>query len=403
MLKQRSKKTTAGPSTQAVHGNRRANPYHSVAQPIVQTAIYTFEDTADLIDYKEDLLWGRETNRQEYLRYGNPTISAAEARLASIEGADDALLFSSGMAALTTVLLTMLPSGTHIVITDDCYRRTRDFALQFLKRWGIECSVVPMGDYQAMEAAIQPNTRLIVSESPTNPYLRVLDLERVSEIARKHRVKTIVDATFATPFNVRPLEYGIDLVIHSATKYLAGHNDLMAGVAAGRKDLIASFRESLGVLGAVTDPHNAAQLLRGLKTLGLRLERQNTSGQAVAELLEAHPKVEKVWYPGLPSHPEHQIAKRQMRGFGGGVSFTIKGDREATSQFIDALEIPLLAVSLGGTESLVIQPSLMSFYELPPEERLAVGITDNLVRFSLGIEDTEDILQDLEQALDAVP
>jgi cystathionine gamma-synthase len=403
MLKQRSKKLPPGPSTQAVHGNRQANPYHSVAQPIVQTAIYTFEDTADLIDYKEDLLWGRETDRQEYLRYGNPTIRAVEERLASIEGAEDALLFSSGMAALTTVLLTMLPSGTHIVITDDCYRRTRDFALQFLNRWGIGCSVVPMGDYQAMEAAIEPNTRLIVSESPTNPYLRVLDLERVAEIARKHRVKTIVDATFATPFNVRPLEYGIDLVIHSATKYLAGHNDLMAGVVAGRKDPIASFRDSLGVLGAVTDPHNAARLLRGLKTLGLRIERQNASGQAVAELFEAHPKVEKVWYPGLPSHPEHQIAKRQMSGFGGVVSFTIKGDREATSQFIDALEIPLLAVSLGGTESLVIQPALMSFYELSPEERLAVGITDNLVRFSLGIEDTEDILQDLEQALDAVP
>lgn len=403
MLKQKTEKTNSGPSTQAVHGNRQANPYHAVAQPIVQTAIYTFEDTADLINYKEDLLWGRETDRQEYLRYGNPTIRAAEERLASIEGAEDALLFSSGMAALTTVLLTMLPSDTHIVITDDCYRRTREFALRFLKRWGIGCSVVSMGDYQAMEAAIQPNTRLIVSESPTNPYLRVLDLERVSAIARRHKVKTIVDATFATPFNVRPLEYGIDLVIHSATKYLAGHNDQMAGVVAGKAPLIASFRESLGVLGAVTDPQNAAQLLRGLKTLGLRIKHQNNSGQAVAELLEAHPKVERVWYPGLPSHPEHEIAKKQMAGFGGVVSFTIKGDRETTSQFIDALEIPLLAVSLGGTESLVIQPALMSFYEFSPEERLEVGITDNLVRFSLGIEDTEDILQDLEQALELIP
>ncbi len=392
--------TAPGPSTISVHGNRRRNPYHSVAEPIVQTATYSFENTSELVDFMEARMWGREDNgRSEYGRYGNPTVDAAERRLAALEGAPAALLFSSGMAAVTSVLLAMLPAGAHIVITDDSYRRTREFCKTFLKRLGVQCSIVKMGDYDALEAAILENTRLVISESPTNPYLRCLDLERFVEIARRHRVKTLIDATFATPLNLRPLDWGVDLVVHSATKYLAGHNDLLAGVVTGDAGLIASLKNALGVMGAISDPHNAALLLRGLKTLGLRIERQNASGLAVASFLEAHPAVERVWYPGLRSHPDHEIARRYFTGFGGVVSFSVRGDLQATSRFIDRLEIPMIAASLGGVESLIEQPALMSYYELSTEERIALGIPENLVRFSIGIEDTQDLIADLDQSL----
>jgi cystathionine gamma-synthase len=391
--------SSEGPSTKAVHGNRRRNPYSSVPEPVVQAATYSFENTAELCSFMEARMWGNENGRTEYGRYGNPTVSAAEKRLARLEAADDAILFASGMAAITSVLIAMLPTGANLVITDDCYRRTREFCSTFLNRLGISCTVVPMGNYEAMEKAIQSNTRLLLSESPTNPYLRTLDLIRFAEISRKYKVKSIVDATFATPLNVQPITFGVDLVVHSATKYLGGHNDLLAGVVAGEAGLIASLRNALGVLGGIADPSNAALLLRGLKTLALRIAKQNTNGQAVAEFLESHSQIEKVWYPGLPSHPDHQIAKKQMKGYGGVVSFTVKGYLDATSRFIDALQIPLIAASFGGVESLVEQPALMSFYELSTQERLAVGISENLVRLSLGIEDVDDLIADLDQAL----
>ncbi|MGH2592342.1 MAG: trans-sulfuration enzyme family protein [Anaerolineae bacterium] len=298
---------------------------------------------------------------------------------------------------------------------DDAYRRTRQFCLTFLKRLGIEATVVPMGDYAAMEAAIRPNTRLIVSESPTNPYLRVLDLERVADIARRHNVRTLIDSTFATPINQRPIEFGIDLVLHSATKYLGGHNDLLAGAVTGSASFIALLRQQLWMLGAVSDPHNAYLLLRGLKTLALRVARQNENGLRVAGFLEAQPKVERVWYPGLPSHPDHATARAQMSGFGGVVTFEVRGDPStlscagiaghalaAASRLVDAVRIPIIAPSLGGVETLIEQPALMSYYELSTEERLAVGILDNLVRLSLGIEDADDLIADLAQALERV-
>lgn len=392
----------SGICTQSVHAGRRANGYHSLIEPLVQTATYTFEDTADLRRFMEYRLWGPVEGRTEYGRYGNPTIAAVEARLSALEGAGDTVLFASGMAAITTTLMALLSSGDHVVLTDDCYRRTRQFCQAYLSRWGIACTVVETGDYLALENAIRPETKLLVSESPTNPYLRVLDLERFVKIARQHHAKTLVDGTFATPFNVRPLEWGVDLVVHSATKYLSGHNDLLAGSVAGDAYQIAPIRETLGVIGGVSDPHNAALLLRGLKTLGLRIERQNHNGQAVAEFLASHPAVERVWYPGLPSHPDHQLAAQQMKGYGGVVSFTVRGDLEAASRVIDSLRIPLIATSLGGAESLVSQPALMSYFDLSTEERLAIGIRDNLIRLALGIEDTADLLSDLDQALKRV-
>lgn len=393
-----------GKSTRAVHdGVQRRKAYNALNTPIVQTATYTFENTQDLIDFMESKTWGDGHEREEYGRYGNPTVAAVERKLAALDGGGDAVLYASGMSAVTSLLLTVLPAGAHIVMTNDCYRRTRQFCQIFLQRFGIETSVVGVGDYDALEAAIIPGkTRFLISESPTNPYLRVADLERIAELGRRHRVRTMIDSTFATPVNQRPLEWGIDFVIHSATKYLSGHNDLLAGVVVGSADRIKALRDARGVLGGVVDPQNAYLLDRGIKTLGVRVQQQNASAQAVAEFLESHPRIERVWYPGLESHPDHEVASRQMEGFGGVVSFEVAGDLRTTGKFIDALNIPYIAPSLGGVESLIEQPALMSYYEKTTEERLELGIKDNLVRFAVGIEDTNDLLEDLEQALSVI-
>ncbi|MBO9308275.1 MAG: PLP-dependent transferase [Chloroflexi bacterium] len=395
-----------GINTLSVHGgDDRPRAHQAIPMPIIQTATYAFADTADLINFMQHKSWGDGiVGREEYGRYGNPTVRAVESKVAALEGAEDAVLFSSGMAAITSLLLASLPTGAHIVMTSDCYRRTRQFCLTFLKRLGIETTIVPTGDYEALEAAIQPKrTRFIIFESPSNPYLRCVDLERVAEIAKRHRVQTIIDSTFGTPVNQLPLQYGIDYVTHSATKYLGGHHDLLAGVVAARKDRIAALRDARGVLGGIVDPQSAYLLERGLKTLGLRVAQQNATAMRVAQFLEAHPKIERVWYPGLPSHPDHEIAKKQMSGFGGVVSFTVRGTLEQTSQFIDAMQIPYIAPSLGGVDSLIEQPALMSYFDKTPEERLEVGITGNLVRFAIGVEDAEDLIADLEQALRVLP
>lgn len=388
----------AGPSTRAVHGGEaRSKLADAVTEPIVQTATYTFANTAELVAYFE----GR-VEREEYGRYGNPTQRVAERKLAALEGAEDGLLFSSGMAAITTTLFAMLSKGAHVVVTDDAYRRTRQFLLHTLRRYGVDVTVVPAGDYERMEEAIRQTTRVLFSESPTNPYNRILDLERVADIARRHRVKSVIDSTFATPINQRPLDFGIDLVVHSATKYLGGHNDLLAGAVLGSAPLIGGIRDLQGVTGAVPDPFAAYLLIRGIKTLALRVARQNDSAARLAAFLAGHEKVARVHHASLESHPEHAIAKRQMRGFGGVVSFEIRGDLDAGSRLVDACRIPRIAPSLGGVESLIEQPALMSFFELSTEERLQVGITDALIRYSVGIEDADDLIADLTQALEAV-
>ena len=393
----------SGWSTRSVHsGDKRPFPNYSLNLPIFQTATYTFENTEDLRQFMQARLWGPVEGRTEYGRYGNPTLAGVEAKLAQLEGGGEAILFSSGMAAVTTTLLSLLSAGDHLIITDDSYRRTRQFCLTVLKRLGIECSLVPAGELDRLESAIRPETKLIVSESPTNPYLRVLDLERLVQIASRAGVKTLIDSTFATPINQRPLEFGIDLVIHSATKYLAGHNDLLAGVVAGSEYLVALIRQNLWVMGATCDPHAAYLTYRGLKTLALRLARQNQTAQQLAEFLEAHPKVRRVWYPGLASHPDHAVARAQMDGFGGVVSFEVDGGLEAASHLIDSVRLPLIASSLGGVETLIEQPALMSYFELSTEQRLNVGTKDNLVRLSVGIEDADDLIADLAQAFDTI-
>ncbi|MFN8494684.1 MAG: PLP-dependent aspartate aminotransferase family protein [Caldilineaceae bacterium] len=402
-MTQQKNQPSLSPATAAVHaGERRFRAHHSLTVPIVQTSVYTFQDTNALINYTEEHIFWDEPEREEYGRYGNPTVRAVEAKLAALEGAQDAILVSSGMAAVTSTLLLLLSSGDHMILSAECYHSTLQFCQKFLPRYGIDATVVPHGDCAALEAAIRPNTRLIFSESPTNPFNHCIDLPRLVEIARSRNVKTIIDTTFATPINLRALDYGIDLVIQSVTKYLAGHNDVMAGAIIGSYDLTTRLRQAHGMLGGIVDPHAAYLILRGLKTLALRVARHNANGIAVARFLADHPKVRKVWHPSLESHRDHALAQETMRGFGGVVSFELDGDAERAYRFLDALQIPTIGPSLGGVESMISPLALMGFADVPPEEREALGIRDELIRFCIGVEDTNDLLADLKQALDQV-
>jgi len=387
------------PSTLGVHGHGRTPKAHfSVSTPIVQTSNYYFENTSDVLEFMKAKKEGRVVREHEYGRYGNPTQQECERKLAAIEGAERAILFSTGMSAVILTLMTYMRPEGHIVFTSDCYRQTRDFATNTLSKFGIAVSMVDPSA-EAIEKAIRPNTNLIFTEAPTNPYLRVIDLAGVVKVAKKHKILTIIDATLASPYNLRPLEMGIDIVIHSATKYFGGHNDLMAGVTMGRHDLLNDLYRMQRMIGAVPGPFTCFLLERGLKTFGLRLEHHNAAGLAVARMLESHPKVEKVWYPGLASHPDHMIAKKQMKGFGSVITFLIKGGDRETRKFIDSLELFLITPSLGGSESLVSQMSMMSFFDYPEEYRRNIGMVDNLVRLALGLEDTDDLISDLQQAL----
>ncbi len=384
-----------GFSTKSVHaGEIRYNEYGSITTPIVQSSTFIFKN----IDEIKKLARG-DLDRFEYGRYGHPTQFAAERKLAELEDADDAVLFSSGMSAITTSLFALLQSGDHIIITDDAYKRTLDFCQTCLDRFNIECTVVKMCDYEAMKNAIKSNTRVFFSESPTNPYLNIMDLEKLIGIFKDKDILIISDSTFATPYNQKPLEYGVDLIIHSCTKYLGGHNDLLSGVVLGRKELTSPIREYLKITGGVIDPNSAYLLIRGLKTFELRMKRINENGQIVAEYLENHPNVKRVYYPGLSSHPHHDVAKKQMIGFGGVVSFEVKDDIEYVLNFLGRLEVINIGPSLGGVESLITHPATISYYNCTREERLALGIKDGLIRLSVGVENAEDIIKDIDTAL----
>jgi cystathionine gamma-synthase len=378
---------------------KKKEAFDAATVPIVCTATYTFESSAEIKDHFEGRI-----ERQEYGRYGNPTVRAAEEKLAALDAAEDCALFASGMAAITTALLALLKSGDHVVLTSDGYRRTRGFVTGTLARFGVETTIVPAGDVDAGLAAVKKTTRVILVESPTNPYLRVVDIAKLATARESNsRVKLLVDSTFATPVNQKPLEQGADLVLHSCTKYLGGHNDLLAGSVAGSADLISLIRESRDVLGAVLDPHAAYLLIRGLQTLALRVERQNATALELAKWLENQANVKRVYYPGIESHPDHAVAKRSMRGFGGVVTFVLDSDYDGTSRFVDACELAKIAPSLGGVDTLIEQPALMSYFGLDAEERRALGIEDGLVRLAVGIEDAIAIRADLERALAALP
>jgi cystathionine gamma-synthase len=311
------------------------------------------------------------------------------------------VLYSSGMAAMVGLLMSKLNAGDEVIFFDECYHRSREFCTKHMSRFGVKTVQVKACDYDAMEAAITPKTRLLVSESPTNPHLSIVDLDRFAQLGSDHGVETLIDATLATPFNLRPIAAGIDYVLHSVTKYLAGHNDLLAGVVIGKAEKLESVRNLRGIMGSVNSPQNCYLLCRGLKTFELRMQRHNENGQRVAEFLESHPRVEKVYYPGLESHAYHHIARSQMRGFGGLVTFLIKdADWRATADIVDAVKIPRIAPSLGGVESLIEQPLVMSYYQCTPEDRRSYGIPDNMIRMSCGIENPDDLIADLAQALE---
>ena len=304
------------------------------------------------------------------------------------------------MAALVGLFNAKLSAGDEIIFFDECYHRSREYCRKHLSRFGIVTRQVKTGDYEAMEAAITPSTKMLVSESPTNPHLSILDLERFAAIGKKHNVETLIDATLATSYNIQPIAFGVDYVMHSATKYYGGHNDLLAGIVLGSKEQLESVLELRGVMGAVNSPHNCYLLERGLKTFELRMKRHNENGQAVAEYLEQHPRVSRVLYPGLQTHPYHEIAKQTMRGYGGLVTFEFAdADWKSTAQVVDAAKLARIAPSLGGVETLIEQPLVMSYWNYTPEERASFGITDNMIRLACGIENAQDIIADLEQAL----
>ncbi len=388
--------SVSGESTRSVHaGERGHHTCDTITIPIHQTATFWFKNSEELRAYQEGRL-----ARNEYGRYGNPTWQAVERKLADLEFAEEALLFASGMNAVTTTLFALLPKGGHLIITSDCYRRTRQFCFEFLARMDVKTTVIEPSNLDQLSDALCDDTDLFFSELPTNPYLRVLDVPEAVKLAGANGTTVIIDSTFATPLNYRPLKDGADLVIHSATKYLGGHNDLLAGVAAGSSNIVQSLRKAVGILGGITTPQNAYLLLRGLKTLGLRMARHNDNAFRIARMLESHPRVRRVFYPGLESHPDHQTAASLLKGYGGVVTFEIDGNLEAAERFVDRCRIPYIAPSLGGVESLIEMPAVMSYWDISREKRLGYGISDSLVRYSCGIEDPEDLIADLCQALE---
>ncbi len=397
MAKSSRKKThsngTYSMSTRSVHAGEPRRKYaDSITTPIIQTSTFTFRDSRHIEDYTKK---GKE--HFEYGRYGNPTAKIAEKRLADLEGAEDCVVFTSGMSAITTTILTLVQSGDHIVITDDSYKKTLEFCKSYLKQFGVECTIVPFGKYESLERAIKKNTRFIFSESPTNPYLNIFDLVRIKKIADKHKVLTLIDSTFATPLNQRPIEFGMDIVLQSCTKYLAGHNDILAGAVLGRFELIDRIRNLHKSMGGLIDPHCCYLLLRGLKTFPLRVKKQNETALQVAEYLESHPRVKRVYYPFLKSHPHYRVAREQMTGGGGVVTFDIKGTLRDAKRFLDSLELCYIGPSLGGTETLITHPALVSYYDYTRKDRYKLGITDTLFRLAVGIEDVEDIIADLDR------
>ena len=402
MPKKSAKARNWKPATLAIHGlGRTPKAYYSVSTPIVQTSNYYFDSTTEVFEFMEAKSKGRVVREHEYGRYGNPTQQECERKLAAIEGAERAILFSTGMSAVILTLLAYMRRDGHIIFTSDCYRQTRDFATNTLAEFGIQVSLVDP-TAEAIAKAIRPNTNIIFTESPTNPYLRVLDIPAIVKVAKRHNVLTFIDATLATPYNIKPLEMGVDIVIHSATKYLGGHNDLLAGVALGKHDLLNKLNRMQRMIGAIPGPFTCFLLERGLKTFAIRMEHHNNTALAVARMLEAHPKIEKVWYPGLASHPDHEIAMQQMRGSGSVITFLVRGGDKETRKFIDSLEIFLITPSLGGSESLVTQMAMMSFFDYPEDYRHSIGMVDNLVRIALGLEDAEDLIADLKQALSKI-
>ncbi len=384
-----------GMQTRLIHGAEAADPTPGVSPPIYQTSTFrlaTPEEGAELAAQVAPATY--------YTRYGNPNTKQVETLLSGLEGAEAALAVGSGMAAITTALLSNLRAGDHVVAQNTHYTSTLSFLAQVLPRYGVEVTQVDQTDTGAFRRAIRPNTRVVYTETPTNPTMDLTDLSATAEIAHGAGALAITDNTFASSYNQRPLQLGYDLVIHAATKYLGGHSDLTAGVILGPRQLIDLAWEHARVHGPVLHPFEAWLLQRALKTYGLRMEQHNRNALIVARFLEDHPAVERVHYPGLESHPQHELSKKQMvGGFGGMLSFELKGGYDAAYRLIRRTEVCVPAVSLGDVETLITHPASLVYPHNTDEERRAAGVSPGLVRLSVGAEDPEDITEDLDAAL----
>uniref|UniRef100_A0ACD5V408 Uncharacterized protein n=1 Tax=Avena sativa TaxID=4498 RepID=A0ACD5V408_AVESA len=394
---------TASDETLVVHAGEKLRKNgmegtDSIATPIVSGTTHWFKNSTDLIAFKE----GRR-HSFEYGRYGNPTVSVLEEKISALERAEATLVTSSGMNAIVATLLALVPPGGHVVTTTECYSEGRAFIRERLSKMGIRSTFVDLNNMDTLKAVLdQDDVTLFYTDSPTNPHLKCIDIKLVAELCHQKGTQVCIDSTLASPINTKPLTLGADIVVHSATKYIAGHHDVIAGCISGSKALIKTIRAWHHDLGGAISPDAAYMIIRGLKTMALRVEAQNRTSLHMARLLENHPKIEHVHYPGLKSSPCHHVAKSQMTGFGGVVSFEVASDLQGVMRFIDALKIPFIATSLGGCESLVQQPAVMSFWGQSDEEKAKNGIKDNLVRFSFGIEKFEDLRDDILQALEKI-
>jgi methionine-gamma-lyase len=380
--------------TLLIHADHDIAESSALAPPIHQTANYRAESAEEF-----EVMATEPRHHRFYTRYGNQTHAHAEAVIAQLEGAEEAMLAASGMGAISTTVLTFVAKGDHVIVQDNQYAGTTALARDLLPKWGVEVSVVDQRDTAAFERAIRPTTRLIMVESPSNPLLRLTDLRAVAELARRRGIITVADNTFATPINQRPIELGIDIVVHSATKYFGGHCDLTAGVIAGPRPLIERIWKTSIVLGAILGPFDSWLMLRGLRTLSVRMERHNRTALGVAGFLETHAKVSRVNHPGLASHPQRALACRQMSGASGVLSFELRGGFEAAERFLSALRLIPRAASVGGVESLIVHPAAMLAKTISAEQFAAVGVQPDLLRLSVGLEDEGDLIADLEQAL----
>lgn len=378
--------------TIAVHAGERdqKRQNRSVTTPVELTAAYYFEDCQQIVNFYEGRLQGIK-----YGRYGCPTQNAVEAKLAALDGGERALLFASGMSAVTSTIMALVHQGDHVVYADECYRNTRHFLRDILPKYGITATAMPIDGH--LEDYLQKNTRLCFAEVPTNPFMRVINLTEWLTQAKKHGLVSVIDSTFATPINLRPLEFGADLVVHSATKYLSGHHDLFAGVVVGDGEPMNKIQHSRDVTGGIIDPMSSFLLLRSLQTLAVRMKAHNHHGVALAKWLEKQEIVERVWYPGLPSHSDYAIAKQYLSGYGGVITFALKANKVAVRRFIDALELPYIATNFCGPQSL-IEPHRLLTFSKDPTDADEHGITESIIRYSSGFENLVDVRRDFQKA-----
>ncbi|MGE0799091.1 MAG: PLP-dependent aspartate aminotransferase family protein [Lautropia sp.] len=380
--------------TALLHADAELRIDSALVPPIHYSATFVAEDAAEFAE-----MAGTSRHSRYYTRYGNPLHERVARVVARLEGTETALVTASGMGAITTTALALLSAGDHVIAQSRHYMSTTKLYDELLPRFGVAATFVEQADPAALAAALRPTTRLIMVETPANPTLVLTDLDAVAALARPRGIVTVADNTFASPLNQQPHRHGIDVVIHSATKYLGGHHDLTAGVVCTSAVLAERIWATHITMGAVLSPMDAWLLLRGLRTLAVRIERINRNALAVAQFLESHPAIERIWYPGLASHPQHPLARRQMRGYGAVIAFAVRGGFEATSRFVGRLKLPAHAVSLGGVDSLAVHTAAMWAGTMNEAQMHAAGIAPNLVRFSVGIEHVDDLTADLARAL----